>query len=81
MFQTVFTPSVDEARTLLDYVRYLWDEGVGEQLAEHPLYRPSGLWRQWAAQTFAGFSLEKIFLQGAMLSRPRLRSAWEMPAR
>ncbi len=64
MFQTVFSPSADEARTLLDYVRYLWDEHIGEQIAEHPLYRPSTLWKQWAGQTFAGFSLERILLQG-----------------
>ena len=64
MFQTVFTPSADEARTVLDYVRYLWDERIGEQLAEHPLYRPSALWKHWAGQTFTGFSLEKILLQG-----------------
>ncbi len=63
MFQTVFTPSADEARTVLDYVRYLWDERIGEQLAEHPLYRPSALWKHWAGQTFTGLSLEKILLQ------------------
>ncbi len=64
MFQTVFSPSPDEACALLDYVRYLWDERIGEQIGAHPLYRPSALWKQWAGQTFAGFSLEKILLQG-----------------
>ena len=64
MFQTVFSPSAGEARTLLDFMRYLWDEQVGEQIAGHPLYCPSALWKQWAGQTFTGFSLEKILLQG-----------------
>ena len=64
MFQTVFSPSADEARTLLDFMRYLWDEHVGDRISGHPLYSPSALWKQWAGQTFTGFSLEKILLQG-----------------
>ena len=49
---------------MLDYVRYLWEEEVWARIEEHPLYRPSDLWKQWAAQTFTGFSLDKILLQG-----------------
>ncbi|KXK03031.1 MAG: hypothetical protein UZ03_NOB001001714 [Nitrospira sp. OLB3] len=64
MFQTVFAPTPAEACTLLDYVRFLWEERIGERIANDPLYRPSDLWRQWAAQTFTGFSLEKLLLQG-----------------
>lgn len=72
MFQTVFSPSAEEARTLLDYMRYLWDEQVGDQIAGHPLYRPSALWKQWACQTFTGFSLEKIILQGGHAFPPSI---------
>lgn len=64
MFQTAFSPTREEARTLLDYVRYLWDEDVGAQIAAHPLYRPSDLWTHWAGQTFTGFSLDRLLLQG-----------------
>ena len=64
MFQTAFSPTREEARTLLNYVRYLWDEDVGAQIASHPLYRPSDLWKQWAGQTFTGFSLDRLLLQG-----------------
>ena len=53
MFQTVFPPSADEARTVLDYVRYLWDERRGT-LAEHPCSAVC-LWKHWAGQTFTGF--------------------------
>jgi hypothetical protein len=64
MFQTVFSPSREEACALLEYVRFLWDHNEEEQISAHPLYGPSALWRQWAGQTFTGFSLEKILLQG-----------------
>ena len=64
MFQTAFSPTREEARTLLNYVRYLWDEDVGAQIATHPLYRPSDLWKHWAGQTFTGFSLDTMVLQG-----------------
>ncbi len=64
MFQTIFAPSADEVRTLLGYVQYLWEHRVVDQMAAHPLYAPSALWKQWAGQTFTGFSLEKIILQG-----------------
>ena len=64
MFQTAFSPSREEARTLLDYVRFLWEEEVGARIVAHPLYRPSDLWKHWAGQTFTGFSLDTILLQG-----------------
>ena len=35
MFQTVFSPSRAEARTLLDYVRYLWEEEVGARITAY----------------------------------------------
>ena len=34
MFQTVFSPSREEARTLLESVRYLWEEEVGARIEE-----------------------------------------------
>lgn len=64
MFQAAFSPTREEARTLLDYVRFLWEEEVGARIAAHPLYRPSDLWKHWAGQTFMGFSLDTILLQG-----------------
>ena len=64
MFQTAFSPTRDEARTMLDYVRFLWEANIGAQIAAHPLYCPSDLWKHWAGQTFAGFSLDTIVLQG-----------------
>ena len=64
MFQTVFSPSREEALRLLDFGRYLWLEDVADKVAAHPHFAPSALWRKWAGQTFMGFSLEKILLQG-----------------
>ena len=64
MFQTVLSPSRDEALRLLDYARYLWSENVADQIAAHPSFAPSDLWRHWAGQSFMGVSLEKLLLQG-----------------
>jgi hypothetical protein len=76
MFQTVFSPSRDETLRLLDYSRYLWAEGIAEKVASHPLFAPSPLWRRWAGQSFLGFSLEKLILQGGHA----FASAIEVPA-
>ena len=64
MFQTVFAPSREESLRLLDFGRYLWVENIADKVAAHPCFAPSGLWRSWAGQTFFGFSLEKLLLQG-----------------
>jgi hypothetical protein len=64
MFQTVFAPSREEALRLLEFARYLWVEDVAEKVAADPRFAPSALWRAWAGQTFVGFSLEKMLLQG-----------------
>lgn len=64
MFQTVFAPSRDEALQLMDYARYLWAENIAGQIAAHPCFAPSALWRHWAGQSFCGLSLEKLILQG-----------------
>lgn len=64
MFQTVFAPSREEALRLLEFGRYLWVEDVAGKVAAHPRFAPSSLWRTWAGQTFLGFSLEKVLLQG-----------------
>jgi hypothetical protein len=64
MFQTVFSPSREEALKLLDFGRFLWLEDVADKVAAHPHFAPSAVWRKWAGQTFMGFSLEKILLQG-----------------
>lgn len=64
MFQTVFSPSREEALKLFDFGRYLWAENIADQIAGHPRFAPSILWRHWAGQTFVGFSLEKLLLQG-----------------
>lgn len=64
MFQTVFAPSRTEALQLMDFARYLWAENIADQIAAHPLFAPSSLWRHWAGQSFVGLSLEKLILQG-----------------
>lgn len=64
MFQTVFAPSRAEALQLMDFARYLWAENIADQVASHPLFAPSSLWRHWAGQSFVGLSLEKMILQG-----------------
>ncbi|MBS0157778.1 MAG: putative sugar O-methyltransferase [Nitrospira sp.] len=64
MFQTVFSPSRAEALHLMDFARYLWAENIADQVASHPLFAPSSLWRHWAGQSFVGLSLEKLILQG-----------------
>ena len=64
MFQTVFSPSRDEALQLMDFARYLWAENIADQVVSHPLFAPSALWRHWAGQSFVGLSLEKLLLQG-----------------
>lgn len=38
MFQTAFSPTREEARTLLDYVRFLWEEEVGARIAAYPRF-------------------------------------------
>jgi hypothetical protein len=76
MFQTVFAPTREEVSALLDYIRFMWDQNVADQILAHPLYRPSQLWQQWAGQTFAGFSTEKILLQGGHA----LSSSVEVPS-
>ncbi len=43
MFQTVFTPSRDEALQLMDFARYLWAENIADQVASHPRFAPSSL--------------------------------------
>lgn len=64
MFQTVFSCSRDENLSLLDFFRYLHAERVADQICSHPLFAPSPLWKKWASETFLGFSLEKLLVQG-----------------
>ena len=64
MFQTVFSCSSDERLQLLDYLRFLHVENVEAQVLNHPAFAPAPLWKNWASESFLGFSLEKLLLQG-----------------
>lgn len=64
MYQTLFCGDREDYLLLTDYLHYLYAENVRERLLTHPLFAPSELWKDWAEETFVGFSTEKMLLQG-----------------
>jgi hypothetical protein len=67
MFQTVFSPSREEARTLLESVRYLWEEEAGTRIVAYLRFmartlKPGG--------TLLSVNLRNIALSGGECVEP-----------
>lgn len=61
MFQAVFEGKSDDFISLLRYMEWWIREGY-DKLETSP-FCPSALWKEWANQTFVGFSSSKMILQ------------------
>ncbi len=62
MFRVALEAAPDEQSRLIEYLRWLRLEHVPDRLRDHAL-GPSSLWSGWSAETYLGFSGERILLQ------------------
>ncbi len=61
MFRTVFDGTADHVGRLLSYLQYLRSADASADLDQHQL-GPSDLWKSWSADTFIGFSGDRVLL-------------------
>jgi len=63
MFQVTAKGAKADYIRLIDYCRWCIENDIGEKVARHKLFAPSGVWSEWSAETFLGFSTRNIILQ------------------